>query len=359
MSGPAVLAGPFFFNLRSPSGPAHHPCGKLQFPVQVPGPLPQMTPSDFFSTERNPAPDGAVLVPLKAADGVSLRAARFPAAAGVPFRGTVCLFQGRGEFIEKYFEMVRDLTGRGFDVAALDWRGQGGSQRLVRGRGGHVGSFAAFQRDLDIFMEWLVRPDCRPPHFALAHSTGGAIVLEAARRRTTWWDRIVLSAPLVALPGFGGHSAARGLGGVLCLIGLGRMPAGRGTGRAGYRGAFEGNVLTSDRSRFERIAEIERAAPHLTIDAPTLGWVHAAHRAMELFSDPSRISEIRTPTLFVTAGEDRVVSTRASEVLASRMRTASVVTLPGARHEIMMERDPLRDAFLAAFDAFVPGTPAF
>ena len=80
---------------------------------------------------------------------------------------------------------------------------------------------------------------------------------------------------------------------------------------------------------------------------------------MDLFSDSQRISEIRTPTLFITAGDDRVVSTRAAEVLASRMRTASVATLPGARHEILMERDAIRDSFFAAFDAFVPGTPAF
>jgi lysophospholipase len=31
--------------------------------------------------------------------------------------------------------------------------------------------------------------------------------------------------------------------------------------------------------------------------------------------------------------------------------------IPGARHEILMERDEFREQFWAAFDAFVPGTP--
>ena len=44
--------------------------------------------------------------------------------------GTVCIFPGRSEFIEKYFEVVGELRRRGFAVAVLDWRGQGGSGRL-------------------------------------------------------------------------------------------------------------------------------------------------------------------------------------------------------------------------------------
>ena len=45
-------------------------------------------------------------------------------------RGTVVLLTGRGEFIEKYAtEVVGELLERGFAVVALDWRGQGLSDR--------------------------------------------------------------------------------------------------------------------------------------------------------------------------------------------------------------------------------------
>ena len=33
--------------------------------------------------------------------------------------------------------------------------------------------------------------------------------------------------------------------------------------------------------------------------------------------------------------------------------------MPGARHELLMEQDRFRMQVLAAFDAFVPGTPLF
>jgi lysophospholipase len=60
----------------------------------------------------------------------------------------------------------------------------------------------------------------------------------------------------------------------------------------------------------------------------------------------------------VLAGEDRVVSSPAAERFAARVRATKAVTLPGALHEVMQERDGLRQRFWAAFDAFVPGTAA-
>src|SRR5436309_13416036 len=85
---------------------------------------------NLVSIPANPVPDGAVSGILKTPDGVALRFARWAPPPGR--RGTVCLFQGRAEFIEKYFETVRDLRSRGFAVATLDWRGQGLSERALR-----------------------------------------------------------------------------------------------------------------------------------------------------------------------------------------------------------------------------------
>ncbi len=317
--------------------------------------------SAFVSIPENPVPANAEVFDLKTADGIALRAGRFKAPSDRPFKGTVCLFQGRAEFIEKYFETIADLNERGFTVAALDWRGQGGSQRLLKNaRHGHASSFADFQNDLDVFMEYFARPECPPPFFALAHSMGGPIVLEAARRRATWWDRIVLSAPMIGLPGLAADPLVRKLAAFLGTFGFGRLSVpGKGV-QSTYAGKpFEGNVLTSDRARFERTARLCAEAPQLAVGAPTVGWLRAAHRAMELLTYPERISQIRTPTLFIAASDDKVIANRPMELLAAQMRTADVVTLPTARHEILMERDAIRDAFWAAFDAFIPGSPTF
>src|ERR1700724_2220788 len=146
----------------------------------------------LVSIPANPAPDDVVTGVLKTPHGVSLRLPRWAPPPGR--KGTVCLFQGRAEFIEKYFETVRDLRARGFAVATLDWRGQGLSDRpLADPRKGHIDDFAQYDVDLETFMKEVVLPDCPPPLFAVAHSTGGTILLRAAYRGQRWFDRIVLS----------------------------------------------------------------------------------------------------------------------------------------------------------------------
>ena len=104
--------------------------------------------------------------------------------------------------IEKYFETVRDLRDRGFAVAMIDWRGQGHSSRRLRDpRKGYVRDFSDYEVDVETFVQQVVLPDCPPPFFALAHSMGGAVLLRLAHAGKRWFDRMVLSAPMIDLPG--------------------------------------------------------------------------------------------------------------------------------------------------------------
>src|SRR2546430_17240017 len=80
---------------------------------------------ELVALAKNPVPSGATTGVFKSPRGVQLRFARWEPTRP-PRRGTVCVFQGRGEFLEKYFEVVADLRRRGFAVAPMDWRGQGG-----------------------------------------------------------------------------------------------------------------------------------------------------------------------------------------------------------------------------------------
>lgn len=90
----------------------------------------------LLSIPGNPVPDGAIVCRVRTPDGAELRFARWDSTSA---KGTVCVFGGRGEFIEKYFETIGELRRRGFAVAAMDWRGQGHSSRqLPDSRKGHV-----------------------------------------------------------------------------------------------------------------------------------------------------------------------------------------------------------------------------
>jgi lysophospholipase len=312
----------------------------------------------LVSIPANPVPDHVVTGTLKTPDGVALRFARFAPPAGR--RGTVCIFPGRTEWIEKYFETVRDLRSRGFAVAILDWRGQGLSDRPLADRyKGYVGSFSEFDTDLETFMRDVVLPDCPPPIFALGHSMGAAVLIRAVSRGHRWFDRIVLSAPMIGIALMNSMTIASVALSGLRVAGFGTMYVpGRYPGVLDLR-PFAGNILTSDPVRYARNGAVLEAEPDLGLGGPTVTWCDAAFRAMRALHDPSYPARIRQPILIVAAGRDAIVSNAAIEDFAMLLRAGSHLVVVGSQHEILMEQDRYRSQFCAAFDAFVPGTPLF
>jgi lysophospholipase len=312
----------------------------------------------LVSIPANPVPEGAVTGMLKTPDGIALRFARWPPPPGR--KGTVCIFQGRTEFIEKYFEVVRELHARGFAVALLDWRGQGLSERQLRdGRKGHVSNFAKYDIDLETFMMEIVLPDCPPPLFALGHSTGATVLIRAAARGRRWFDRMVLTAPLIDLTGFAATPTARIVVRAMRIAGFGSLYVPKGEVGVMESRPFANNFLTSDPVRYARNAAILEAEPALALGPPTVAWTDAAFRAMRTMRERSYPARIRQPILLIAAGNDQVVSNAAIEDFGGLLRAGRQLVVAGAKHEIMMEQDRYRSQFWAAFDAYVPGTPLF
>jgi lysophospholipase len=312
----------------------------------------------LVSIPANPVPDGAVAGTIRTPDGVELRYARFAPPPGR--KGTLCLLHGRAEFIEKYFEIVEEARARGFAVATFDWSGQGLSQHALRDhRKGHVLDFSEYETDLDAFMKEVVLPDCPPPFFALGHSMGASVLLRAAYKNRRWFDRIVLTAPMIDLDIVGMPRLARGLAQVMRLAGMGTsyVPGGGATALASQ--PFAGNPLTSDPMRYARTSAVIEAEPELGLGSPTIAWMNAAFRTMQDFAEPAYAARIRQPLLILAAGQDVIVSNAAIEQFAMRLRAGSQLVIPGARHEILMEQDRYRGQFWAAFDAFVPGSSMY
>jgi lysophospholipase len=312
----------------------------------------------LVSIPANPVPENAITGMIRTPDGVGLRFARFPPPANR--RGTVCLFPGRTEWIEKYFETVRDLRRRGFAVAILDWRGQGLSDRALEDRyKGYVRNFSEYDTDLETFMREIVLPDCPPPLFAMGHSMGATVLIRAAYRGQRWFDRIVLLAPMISLAGVSSVATAGSAVRAMRLVGFGKMYVPRR-----YRGVmdmrpFAGNILTTDPVRYARNKAILEADPELGLGGPTVAWCDAAFRAMGAVRERSYAARIRQPLLVVAAGREAIVSNKAIEEFAMHLRAGSHLMVVGAQHEILMEQDRFRSQLWAAFDAFVPGTPLF
>lgn len=308
----------------------------------------------LLSIPANPVPEGAIAGTIRAVDGVKLRFARWPSPA--TGKGTVCVFTGRGEYIEKYFETIQDLRNRGYAVAAIDWRGQGHSSRRLRNRfKGHVENFSEYQLDVTAFVKQVVLPDCPPPYFALAHSMGAAVMLRVAQAGAAPFERLVLCAPMLDLPWPRASLAVRSLTRLLRAAGLGKRFIPGGNADLIKLTGFPGNPLTSDPRRYARNAAILEADPTLGIAAPTVAWLDAALVAMGEFWSVPFARRISQPVLLLAAGGDTVVSTPAIAAFAKRLPAGSHREIAEAKHEMLQEDDCYRGQLWAAFDAFMPG----
>lgn len=248
----------------------------------------------LVSIPANPVPEGATTGLLKTPDGAELRFARW---APPPNRkGTVCIFSGRGEFIEEYFETVGDLRRRGFAVVVLDWRGQGHSSRRLRNPfKGYVRDFSEYETDVETLVREVVLPDCPPPFFALAHSMGAAVMIRLAYQGRRWFDRMVLSSPMIDLPGRRSSFPVRAMVRMARYAGLGGQYVPGGGDTLHGSEAYVNNELTTDPVRFARNAAVLERDPTLGTGAPTIAWVDAAFRAMRPFAAHSYAAKIRQP----------------------------------------------------------------
>lgn len=309
---------------------------------------------DLVNIASNPMPEGGRVGYFKTQDNVRLRYALWPKSEGA-HRGTICLVQGRTEFIEKYFETIADFRRRGFSVATFDWRGQGGSDRLIGSQKlGYVDRFEDYWCDLRSFHGEILLPDCPPPFYLVGHSMGGLASIFAGINDRMMFERIFLSAPMLALDRqpLSMRGMAR-LTEALSFLGMGRMPVGRRQDKPLGETSFANNPLTGDLVRYMRTVDVVRERPALEIGAPTIRWAASAFAAMAKAAEEMFPTRIKIPVLMLAGARDEVVSTSAIEQLGLRMRNGRHVVIAGARHELFMETDPIRAQVLAAFDAFI------
>lgn len=287
-------------------------------------------------------------------DGSFIRYAR-SAPASAACAGTVVLLGGRAEFIEKQEETIAELNRRNFLVYAMDWRGQGLSSRLLRDRQkGHILTFSQYIEDLSVFMDTIVSPNAVSPVFFLAHSMGGHIVLRYMIESDPNAAAAVLVSPMIRIRT---HSLPHGLVRRLACLAVRAGCAKRfiiGAGRYDpNRKPFKNNPLTSDWQRFADEGRKISENPDLAIGGVTYGWLCAALESIDSLLSSEAPYEMKTPVLIIGGSDERVVSLPAMQDFCSRLANCRCVVINHARHELLKEAEPMRQAFWSEFDNFV------
>lgn len=282
------------------------------------------------------------------ADGTKIRSAIWQGGD----KGTVLLFPGRTEYIEKYGRMVSKLTARGLNVVVWDWRGQGLSDRPDgRTDRGDVGSFDDYQQDIASVLAIPEVAALAGPRYLFAHSMGGCIGLRALMNGLDV-KAAVFSAPMWGLEG---PTMAWTVLKAICkfghTFGLDKNLA-PGTKPTFYVQAaeFEGNELTNDADYYAYFRAQLANNPELGLGGPTIHWAVQAVNEMDALKNAPAPE---TPMLVFLGTEEAVVD---SAAVKSRMPTIPNGTLEivtDCKHEVWMETPEIQTHVWDLTDKFL------
>lgn len=292
---------------------------------------------------------------VKTADGVRIRLAHW--TCGKQSKGTVLMFPGRTEYIEKYGRVAGELAARAYDTLVIDWRGQGLADRVGKhSQQGHVGAFSDYQLDVAAMVEAATELNLPKPWFLIAHSMGGCIGLRALHQGLPV-NAAAFSAPMWGI-GMKAHErpfawfasfSAR-------FVGAGETYV-PGTGPNTYTLAspYDDNILTTDADMFAYMKRQVTEKPELAIGGPSLHWLYEA------------LSECRTlcsmptpdmPTITFLGSNERVVDPRPVQDVMQGWSQGELRNVTGAEHEVLMEIPTTRNLFFDEADAlFAKRTP--
>lgn len=293
---------------------------------------------------------------FKNSQNQSLRYGSLTPEGGAP-KAIVVLLPGRSEFIEKYFEIARDLAAQNLALWIIDWCGQGKSERPFRfPQRGNSPDFARHVADLNEFIESHVkqsalRPDGQPiPLIMLAQSMGGNIGLRYLHAHSGDFEAATICAPMLGLKDI--HFLPLGL--AVILVRILRLIFGLHSYAFGQKDWDPLERKNTDKFSHDKTRNAVhdfwyQADPALPVGGVTFSWLYHALKSCKILSRPKALGTIKTPILLVLAGHEELVDNRAIHKAARFLPRIQTLEFPESGHEILMEKDDIRDRFLTAF----------
>ncbi|WP_121631580.1 alpha/beta fold hydrolase [Tropicibacter alexandrii] len=299
------------------------------------------TPAPFH-VDLSEGPADARAYWARTSDGLRVRVAHYPSTGA---RGTVLMFPGRTEYVEKYGRVAADLARAGYHMLAIDWRGQGMADRMLTdARTGHVQVFEDYQKDISAMLgvaDWLDLPGKR---HMIAHSMGGCIGLRAVM------DGLDVASCVFTGPMWGirianpVRPAAWAISRAAKSVGLSHLYA-PGTSPDSYivTAPFVDNLLTTDQDSFDYMRRQILAIPELQLGGPSLHWLHEAlaeTRALSRRPSPD------LPCLTFCGTNERIVDVPRISDRMARWPGGRLEMVANGEHEVLMEAPPLRDRLI-------------
>ena len=290
---------------------------------------------------------------IHADDGVRLRVAHWTNDSA---KGTVLLFPGRTEYIEKYGKDADELLSRGLATLVIDWRGQGLADRLIDNTDlGHVGQFTDYQRDVAAMVGHARAIGLPEPFYLLAHSMGGCIGLRALH------NGLPVAAASFSAPMWGIKMSPvlRGVAWGVSTIGA---HAGFGTSVSPGQSskslmtttAFADNPLTNDPDMYAYMVGQVRARSELGLGGPTIRWLNEALREMRFLAHQK---SPHVPCVTWLGTEESIVDPAAIRQRMAKWPNGRLEILDRCKHEVLMERPDVRQQIFDDLGQFFSTSP--
>lgn len=262
-------------------------------------------------------------------------------------KAAVVICSGRIEGLEKYQELIWELQQNNYAVFIIDHQGQGRSYRALANRHkGYVNKFSDYADDFALFDQQIVCKHFQGKKIILGHSMGGAIAFDFLTRFEHNYSGVFLSAPMFDIHTKGiPKPLARFVAWLACKLGGKQCYA---FGQKNYLAEeFSINSLTNSEYRYKLFREIYRSDSVLQLGGVTYGWLHTVFQFIDKLDQ-----QLAIPLFIASAENDTVVDNQAQVELVHRQNNAVLQTFAGAKHELLFEQDPIRQAVLSRFYQF-------
>ncbi len=307
-----------------------------------------LTPAPLF-TDVHPGPQGAEAYWAQTSDKKRIRLGVW---AHEGARGTVLLFPGRTEYIEKYGPAAAEFAARGLATIAIDWRGQGLADRLLDDPlTGHVEAFSDYQKDVATMMRAARSLNLPRPFFLVAHSMGGCIGLRAVM------EGLAVQAAAFTGPMWGIHFnphmrlPAQILSSLMPKLHKGHMlPPGTKPEPYVLAEPFDDNLLTTDAEMYDMMRDQLHAHPDLKLGGPSYIWLREALAETKHLANRAAPN---LPSIAYVGSNERIVDVPRIHSRMENWIGGQIRVVPGGEHEVLMDapaiRDPIFDDMASLF----------
>lgn len=282
-------------------------------------------------------------------DGIRVRTSFW--AANDPV-GTVFVFPGRADYIEKYGGLANFCLSNNLNVIAIDWRGQGLSERLLDDKNiGHIEDFKNYQNDVEVMINEAKDASLVKPWIIFAHSMGGLIGLRTLHDNPVF-EKVVFTSPMwgIQMPPILKSGASI----IMSLISLiGKMETYAPTTSPETRilnEEYEFNKLTSDIRNFKLLRQQLIQHPDLQIGGPSSAWVSAALDEIEfqIGKEPPI-----TPALCFLGEKEEIIDNLSVREFCRNWDSCDLISIPDAKHDLLMEKKMILHSLFEKLEKFI------